>query len=80
MIRVRDLIRGFDSKTDDQKATLPQNNMLTFYFENGSVITLRTSGTEPKIKYYSEIIARPDERYVYCSFVFTNINNVLNNL
>ncbi|XP_027205636.2 phosphoglucomutase 2 isoform X2 [Dermatophagoides pteronyssinus] len=61
VIRVRDLIRGFDSKTDDQKATLPQNNMLTFYFENGSVITLRTSGTEPKIKYYSEIIARPDE-------------------
>lgn len=36
--------------------------MLTLYFENGSVITFRTSGTEPKIKYYSEIIAKPNEK------------------
>lgn len=24
--------------------------MVTFYFENGCIATLRTSGTEPKIK------------------------------
>jgi len=29
--------------------------MITFYFDNGSVITIRASGTEPKIKWYSEI-------------------------
>ena len=29
--------------------------MITFYFENGCILTLRTSGTEPKIKWYSEI-------------------------
>ena len=29
--------------------------MLTFYFENGCTVTIRTSGTEPKIKWYSEI-------------------------
>ena len=29
--------------------------MITFYFENGCVCTIRTSGTEPKIKWYSEI-------------------------
>jgi len=29
--------------------------MITFYFTNGVVLTIRTSGTEPKIKYYSEM-------------------------
>lgn len=38
--------------------------MITFYFENKSVLTLRTSGTEPKIKFYSEMIADPKEMYV----------------
>ncbi len=31
------------------------SHMITFYFENGCVMTIRTSGTEPKIKWYSEI-------------------------
>ncbi|CAG5097158.1 Oidioi.mRNA.OKI2018_I69.XSR.g14958.t2.cds [Oikopleura dioica] len=30
--------------------------MITFYFDCGAVLTMRTSGTEPKIKYYSEMI------------------------
>jgi len=29
--------------------------MITFYFDNGSEITIRASGTEPKINWYSEI-------------------------
>jgi phosphomannomutase len=29
--------------------------MIMFSFENGCSVTLRTSGTEPKIKYYTEI-------------------------
>jgi len=32
--------------------------MITFSFSNGVVMTLRTSGTEPKIKYYSEMCAK----------------------
>lgn len=31
------------------------SQMVTFTFTNNVTITLRTSGTEPKIKYYSEI-------------------------
>ena len=31
------------------------SHMITFYFENGCVMTIRTSGTEPKIKWYTEI-------------------------
>ena len=34
--------------------------MVTFTFENGCVATLRTSGTEPKIKYYTE--HKPDPK------------------
>ena len=33
--------------------------MLTFYLDNGVTITIRTSGTEPKIKYYTEAIGLP---------------------
>ena len=29
--------------------------MITFTFENGCMLTIRGSGTEPKIKYYAEI-------------------------
>ena len=29
--------------------------MITYGFENGACLTLRTSGTEPKIKYYLEV-------------------------
>ncbi len=31
---------------------LPVSNVLTYYMENGSKVTLRPSGTEPKIKFY----------------------------
>ena len=37
--------------------------MITFYFDGGAVLTMRTSGTEPKIKFYSEMIGRLDLLY-----------------
>ncbi|MCF0166333.1 MAG: phospho-sugar mutase [Bacteroidales bacterium] len=37
----------------DTKATgLPKSNVLRFFSEDGSVVTVRPSGTEPKIKFY----------------------------
>ncbi|GAB6032650.1 Phosphoglucomutase-2 [Chamberlinius hualienensis] len=62
---VRDLTTGFDSSFPDNKAILPfskSSQMITFTFENGCVATLRTSGTEPKIKYYTELCAQPDKK------------------
>jgi phosphomannomutase len=55
--RIRDITLGWDSETPDNKIVLPRQNgqMLTFYVQNGCVATIRTSGTEPKIKWYSEI-------------------------
>lgn len=49
---------GYDNSQPLNKAILPVDKttqMITFNFENGLVATLRTSGTEPKIKYYTEL-------------------------
>ncbi|RHZ83008.1 hypothetical protein Glove_100g20 [Diversispora epigaea] len=54
---IRDLTIGYDTSKPDKKATLPiskSSHMITFGLENGCIGTLRTSGTEPKIKYYFE--------------------------
>ena len=42
--------------------TSSSSQMITFTFSNGGVATLRTSGTEPKIKYYTELCAAPGNR------------------
>lgn len=59
VVTVRDLTTGYDSSTPDNKALLPSSlssQMITFTFSNGFEVTLRTSGTEPKVKYYTELI------------------------
>ncbi|XP_066247940.1 phosphopentomutase isoform X2 [Euwallacea similis] len=63
IVSVRDLTTGYDNSQPDNRATLPvssSSEMITFVFDNGLHITLRTSGTEPKIKYYSELCMTPD--------------------
>jgi phosphomannomutase len=56
---IRDLTTpGYDTQQADKKPILPVSRgsqMITFFFENGAILTLRGSGTEPKIKYYSEL-------------------------
>eukprot|EP00057_Strongylocentrotus_purpuratus_P014529 XP_011669003.1 PREDICTED: glucose 1,6-bisphosphate synthase [Strongylocentrotus purpuratus] len=62
---VRDLTTGYDSSQPDKRAILPvskSSQMITFTFDNGVIATLRTSGTEPKIKYYTEICADATQR------------------
>jgi phosphoglucomutase len=55
---VRDLTTGYDSQQANNKAILPvstSSHMITYYFANGAVATLRGSGTEPKLKFYIEM-------------------------
>ena len=62
VVGVRDLTTGYDNTQPDLRAKLPVSStsqMITFWLENGVVITLRTSGTEPKLKYYTEYCAPP---------------------
>lgn len=59
---VRDLTTGYDNNQPDNRAVLPisrSSQMITFTFSNGGVATMRTSGTEPKIKYYTELCTAP---------------------
>ena len=61
---MRDLTTGFDSSSPDGRASLPSSagaQMITFRLENGVVLTVRTSGTEPKFKYYAEYCANPQQ-------------------
>ena len=65
MTGIRDLTIGYDSATPDNFPTLPvssSSEMITFKLENGCVFTIRTSGTEPKIKYYSELASSSTEQ------------------
>ena len=62
--RIKDITIGYDSNSIDLKSDLPvtpDSHMIMFEFENDlnpiSMI-LRTSGTEPKIKFYTEIFSR----------------------
>jgi phosphoglucomutase len=43
----KDMIAGTEEKID-----LPKSNVLQFFLEDGSKISMRPSGTEPKIKFY----------------------------
>jgi len=54
----RDLAAGKeDAVTHDIR--LPRSNVLQFLLEDGSVITARPSGTEPKIKFYASCRSEP---------------------
>ena len=58
VVRVRDVTIGYDSAEPDHKCRLPVTpgtEMITLFFDNGCVCTLRGSGTEPKLKYYIEL-------------------------
>ena len=44
-----------DVNAEENFGLLPKSNVLKFYFENGSWIAVRPSGTEPKIKFYYSI-------------------------
>ena len=59
---VRDVTRGIDTSLQPGEVShlpkTPDAEMITIYFENGAVVTIRSSGTEPKVKYYSEISSR----------------------
>lgn len=49
-----DYLTSIRVKKDNQEETikLPKSNVLKYYFEDGSWVCLRPSGTEPKIKFY----------------------------
>lgn len=52
----KDYLRRVSASGDrDEPLDLPSSNVLAFLLDGGSRVTLRPSGTEPKIKYYFEL-------------------------
>ncbi len=61
---IRDITSGVDINVPAGTGALPStpdSQMIMFAFENGCTVTLRTSGTEPKVKYYIEMGGRPGQ-------------------
>ena len=56
--KVEDILK---SESNDNgvisKIDLPKNDVVKLYFEDGSIIAVRPSGTEPKIKFYIGVVA-----------------------
>lgn len=59
IVNVKDYSLGIDD--------IPKSNVLKFYFESGSWLAARPSGTEPKIKFYYAI-NEPDEKTALKSY------------
>lgn len=64
-MHVRDLGTGLDTSQPGGRAVLPWrrgDSMITFGLEGGASVTLRASGTEPKLKYYAEVSGLAGQR------------------
>ena len=58
IIQIKDYKKGFSfnlSNKINTKINLPKSNVLTFILEDNSKISIRPSGTEPKIKFYFSV-------------------------
>jgi phosphoglucomutase len=55
LVKVKDYLSGVEKDVVsgiEKKINLPKSNVLQFFTEDGSKISVRPSGTEPKIKFY----------------------------
>jgi len=55
VVRIKDYLCSTDHDLVSGTTTvigLPKSNVLQFFTENGSKVSVRPSGTEPKIKFY----------------------------
>ena len=55
VVSIRDIKTGFEWETGNpgkRKIDLPESDVLQWRLRDGTLVTVRPSGTEPKIKYY----------------------------
>lgn len=79
---VRDLSNGLDTRVlPDHKATLPtspKSPILTFYLDNGVTFTVRGSGTEPKLKWYTSLVTSdPNGQLLLARFVRAAVDELI---
>lgn len=67
VIKINDYERSVSINTETTEETiltLPKSNVICFYTESGSTLTVRPSGTEPKIKVYIGAVGETYEQAV----------------
>ena len=53
VVKVDDIEKGLRlTKVKQEPLALPKSNVVKLYLEDGSIVTVRPSGTEPKVKFY----------------------------
>jgi phosphomannomutase len=63
VVRSLDAREGFESVRGERRPSgLPRSDVLAFQAEDGARLTVRPSGTEPKIKFYLELVGGVAER------------------
>lgn len=85
IVSIQDVTMGYDSSAADLVCSMPRtpdSHMIMYEFANGVTITLRTSGTEPKIKFYTEIAGQPGQsketiKELLVNFVDAAVNEML---
>lgn len=61
VIKIEDYEKGIETNLVEKKETpilLPRSNVISFRLDDGSKITIRPSGTEPKVKIYCEVVLK----------------------
>ncbi len=56
------VIKNLENGSDEKIIGLPASNVLQFFLADGSKITMRPSGTEPKIKFYFSVREDTDKQ------------------
>ena len=61
------------------KIDLPKNDVVKLYFEDGSIVAVRPSGTEPKIKFYIGVVANSlEEAKAKPDILYSQLKKLLN--
>ena len=61
VVKIEDYQTGISNNVTEKKESLielPKSNVISFHLEDRSKITIRPSGTEPKIKIYCEVVMK----------------------
>jgi len=83
---IRDYAKSVETDCRSKKTapiTLPKSAVLQFELEDGSIVTARPSGTEPKIKFYCSVkttFSHPDDYETKTPELETYINAILTDL
>lgn len=68
VVVIHDYLEGISqnlAEGKEEKIELPESNVLQFILENGTKISVRPSGTEPKIKFYFSVNEKLDAKDDY---------------